>query len=117
MNIRRENQFKLARTEVELLQSLDHPNILKLHEAYFDKSNCHVGTKIYMVTELCEGGDLKARISYHYEELKQPMSESHAAFMMQQIISALHYCHARGIVHRDIKPENILFVDRSPKSP
>jgi calcium-dependent protein kinase len=117
VTVRTEKQLQLARTEVELLQTLDHPNILKLHEAYLDKSSSHAGTKIYMVTELCEGGDLRSRISYHYEELKQPMSESHAAFMMQQILSALHCCHARGIVHRDIKPENILFMDRSPKSP
>lgn len=58
-----------------------------------------------MVIELCEGGDLFSRILHHYERLKQPMTESHVAFMMQQILSATKYCHDRGIIHRDIKRE------------
>ena len=58
---------------------------------------------IYLVIELCEGGDLFSRILHHYERLKQAMTESHVAFMMQQILSATKYCHDRGIIHRDIK--------------
>merc|ERR1712070_714415 len=95
--------------------ALDHPNILKLYEAYFERGS-KGNTKIYLVTELCEGGDMKSRIAHH-EQLKRPMTESHVAFMMQQILSALKCCHAQGIVHRDLKPENILFVDLSPSSP
>merc|ERR1719375_1257290 len=117
VTVRTPEQLELVRTEIELLCSLDHPNILKLHEAYFEKPTTGGGATIYLVTELCEGGDLKSRIAHHYENLKQPMTESHAAFMMQQILSALQCCHARGIIHRDIKPENILFVDTSSKSP
>lgn len=32
---------------------------------------------------------------------------------MQQILSAIAYCHKQGILHRDLKPENILFVNRN----
>lgn len=113
-------QRELIDTEIRLLKSLNHPNIMKMHEVYFEQEQSKVRVtngNIYLVTELCEGGDLFSRILHHYERLKQPMTESHVAFMMQQILSATKYCHDRDIIHRDIKPENILFVDRSSSSP
>jgi len=36
------------------------------------------------------------------------MSEKDAAYIIRQILSAITYCHSKGVVHRDIKPENIL---------
>jgi len=112
-------QRELIDTEIKLLKSLNHPNIMKMHEVYFEQATEQriMNGNIYLITELCEGGDLFSRILHHYEKLKQPMTESHVAFMMQQILSATQYCHDRGIIHRDIKPENILFVDRKPSSP
>ncbi|CAK0855536.1 unnamed protein product [Prorocentrum cordatum] len=113
-------QRELADTEISLLKSLNHPNIMKMHEVYFENGGggrSVTNGNIYLVTELCEGGDLFSRILHHYGRLKQPMTESHVAFMMTQILSATKYCHEKGIVHRDIKPENILFVDRSSSSP
>jgi len=112
-------QRELIDTEIKLLKSLNHPNIMKMHEVYFEqaKENGQITNgNIYLVTELCEGGDLFSRILHHYERLKQPMTESHVAYMMTQILSATKYCHDKGIIHRDIKPENILFVDRSSSS-
>ena len=111
---------ELMDNEIRLLKSLNHPHIMKMHEVYFEQaseSGQAASGNIYLVTELCEGGDLFSRILHHYERLKQPMTESHVAFMMQQILSATKYCHDQGIIHRDIKPENILFVDRSASSP
>jgi len=112
-------QRELIDTEIKLLKSLNHPNIMTLYEVYFEQSLEQKITNgnIYLITELCEGGDLFSRIIHHYERLKQRMTESHVAFMMQQILSATKYCHDRDIIHRDIKPENILFVDRSSSSP
>jgi serine/threonine protein kinase len=57
--------------------------------------------------ELCEGGDLFARI----KERKR-FSEREAALVLKQIASALKSCHAAGVVHRDLKPENILMCSR-----
>merc|ERR1719491_1588379 len=99
-----------AQVEFELLQALDHPNILKLHETFFGNS------RIYLVTELCEGGDLKARIDYHSKVTMEAMLETQVVYTMHQILSPLKYLHAQGIVHRDMKPENILFVDSSANS-
>eukprot|EP00930_Biecheleria_cincta_P033592 TRINITY_DN2327_c0_g2_i1.p1 TRINITY_DN2327_c0_g2~~TRINITY_DN2327_c0_g2_i1.p1 ORF type:complete len:944 (-),score=170.29 TRINITY_DN2327_c0_g2_i1:258-2876(-) len=112
-------QRELMDTEIKLLKSLNHPNIMKMHEVYFEQARKQgqiTNGNIYLVTELCEGGDLFSRILHHYDRLKKPMTESHVAYMMQQILSATQFCHGNGIIHRDIKPENILFVDRSSNS-
>mmetsp|Transcript_40603 Transcript_40603/g.73090 ORF Transcript_40603/g.73090 Transcript_40603/m.73090 type:complete len:586 (+) Transcript_40603:105-1862(+) len=54
-------QRELIDTEIKLLKSLNHPNIMKMHEVYFEqaKENGQITNgNIYLVTELCEGGDL-----------------------------------------------------------
>jgi calcium-dependent protein kinase len=76
-------------TEINLLRSLDHPNILKIHEFYQDKQN------YYLITEHCSGGELYNRII-----TMKNFSESKAAELMKQILSAVTYCHKKNIVHR-----------------
>eukprot|EP00347_Sterkiella_histriomuscorum_P023969 403332760 len=83
--------------EVTLLKQMDHPNILKLYEVYQDDA------RFYVVTELCEGGEL-------FDEIikRNHFSEKDAAEIMLQVLKAINYCHANDICHRDLKPENIL---------
>ena len=83
--------------EIEMLKRLDHPNIIKLYEFYEDPA------RYYLVTELCLGGEL-------YDELciREAFEEQDAAIIIQQILSAVHYCHMQHVVHRDLKPESIL---------
>lgn len=83
--------------EITILRSLDHPNILKLYEVYETEST------IYLVTELCEGGELFFHITK-----KSFLTEEEAAIIMRQIFSAVAYCHENKICHRDLKPENFL---------
>eukprot|EP00930_Biecheleria_cincta_P068669 TRINITY_DN5635_c0_g2_i1.p1 TRINITY_DN5635_c0_g2~~TRINITY_DN5635_c0_g2_i1.p1 ORF type:complete len:670 (-),score=113.39 TRINITY_DN5635_c0_g2_i1:136-2145(-) len=108
-------ELDLVAAEVAILKALNHPNILHLRESYFEPSNSD-RRKIYLITDLCTGGDLLFRIAYHYTTLKSPMTEAHVAYQLRQILSALMYCHRRGIVHRDIKPDNILYVDATASS-
>ena len=83
--------------EIEILKSLDHPNIVKLYEFFEDDKYFH------LVTEFVGGGEL-----FDYIITSKLMSESIAAGFMQQIFSGITYFHSKKIVHRNIKPENLL---------
>ena len=83
--------------EVEILKKLVHPNIMQIFEFYEDKKN------FFIITEFCEGGELFDKIVE-----KGSFSESEAAWIMKQLLSAVNYIHSNHIVHRDLKPENIL---------
>lgn len=93
--------------EVSLLKSLvpskqDHPHILKIYEVILEPDS------IDLVFELLYGGELHSKIVS-----KQRMQEAVVRDYMQQILSAVSYCHDRHIVHRDLKPENIVFESRA----
>ncbi|CAG9328945.1 unnamed protein product [Blepharisma stoltei] len=92
--------------EAEALRYFDHPNILKIYDVIEDNLS------LYIVTELCTGGDLNDRIRRN-----NYLSEMEAAKYMYQIMSALYYCHKKNIVHRDLKPENMLFLNEKEGSP
>lgn len=91
--------------EIEILKAVDHPNIVKIVEVIEDSRY------IYIVQELCVGGELFERIVKWRQ-----FSEETAAKYMYQILSAVVHCHRLNIVHRDLKPENILFETTSENS-
>lgn len=99
-----DGSYENLKAEVEVLKTLDHPNICKLYEAFEDAQT------LYLVMDLCSGGELFDRIAN--ENLG---GEAQCAELVQQLAHALRYCHeTHGIVHRDIKPENVLFVSTDP---
>jgi len=89
--------------EIAIMKLMDHPNIIKLFETFEDHRN------IYLVMELCSGGELFDRIidAGHFTEVQ-------AAILMQQIIRAIYYMHENKVCHRDLKPENFLFQTKDP---
>ncbi|XP_069818521.1 calcium/calmodulin-dependent protein kinase type IV-like isoform X1 [Dendropsophus ebraccatus] len=96
---------KIVRTEIGVLLRLSHPNIIKLKDIFETPS------EIILILELVTGGELFDRIverGYY--------SERDAACVVQQILEAVAYLHANGVVHRDLKPENLLYADMSPNS-
>lgn len=92
------------RQEVRILKRLDHPNICKLMESYY-QSGC-----VFLVLEACEGGDVLSRIMD-----KGYLSEDLASDIFGQVTRAMKYSHARGIAHRDLKPDNICFSSKDPR--
>ena len=85
--------------EVDIISSLDHPNIIKFYETYHDKFYFHI------VMELCTGKDLFEKI----RACNGKIQERKVGIVIMKVLHAISYCHARGITHRDLKPENILF--------
>lgn len=96
-----------VRREVEIMRWLPaHPNIVRFKEAYEDKE------AVYLVMELCKGGELFDRIVArgHYTEYA-------AATVTKTIIEFVQVCHQNGVIHRDLKPENFLYANESESSP
>ncbi|ORX46153.1 kinase-like protein [Piromyces finnis] len=83
--------------EIEILQKLDHKNIIKFCECIQEDE------KLYLVTELMKGGNLLNLI-----EQKNGIPEIESRILYRQILEGLKYLHDRKITHRDIKPDNIL---------
>ncbi|XP_050947911.1 CBL-interacting serine/threonine-protein kinase 1-like isoform X12 [Cucumis melo] len=88
------HQFK---REIRTLKLLKHPNIIRLYEVLASKS------KIYMVLEYVNGGELYYKIAS-----KGMLSEAEGKKVFQQLIDGVSYCHSKGVYHRDLKLENIL---------
>ncbi|GAA0171120.1 hypothetical protein LIER_25229 [Lithospermum erythrorhizon] len=82
--------------EISILRMVRHPNIVQLFEVMATKS------KIFFVMEYVRGGELFNKVA------KGRLKEEDARRYFQQLISAVSFCHARGVYHRDLKPENIL---------
>ncbi|CAA0836216.1 CBL-interacting serine/threonine-protein kinase 10 [Striga hermonthica] len=82
--------------EISTMNLARHPNIVQLYEVLATKS------KIYFVMEYMKGGELFNKVA------KGKLKPDSARKYFQQLISAVDFCHSRGIYHRDLKPENLL---------
>jgi serine/threonine protein kinase len=86
------NAFDCVLAELKVLQRLQHPNIIWLHEVIDDPKK----DMIFLVTEWQKKGSVT------------PMSGKERLYFID-MLKALHYCHeVAKVVHRDIKPDNIM---------
>ncbi|GAB4861548.1 Cyclin-dependent kinase 4 [Ancistrocladus abbreviatus] len=93
-----------VRREVKILKALSgHKHLVKFYDACEDTNN------VYIVMELCEGGELLDRILSRGGRY----TEEDAKAIVVQILSVVAFCHLQGVVHRDLKPENFLFTSRN----
>ncbi|KAJ3109547.1 hypothetical protein HDU97_005204 [Phlyctochytrium planicorne] len=88
--------------EIETWRHLHHPNIAQLYEVLTTE------TKIYMVTELCSGGEA---FDYICENKRLEDRNADTRRIFREIVEAVGYCHDKNVVHRDLKLENILLTD------
>ncbi|CAN8254792.1 unnamed protein product [Cochlearia groenlandica] len=96
-----------VRREVKILRALSgHSNLPHFYDAYEDHEN------VYIVMELCEGGELLDRILSRGGKY----TEEDAKTVMIQILNVVAFCHLQGVVHRDLKPENFLFTSKEDTS-
>ncbi len=94
--------------EIELMQKLDHPNIVK----YYDVVK--TATHWYIIMEYCNSGTLTDVVTYHKNMCRKQNlhfnREANTYYYMKQLVDALNYIKSIGYIHRDIKPQNILLT-------
>uniref|UniRef100_A0A673CES4 SNF-related serine/threonine-protein kinase n=1 Tax=Sphaeramia orbicularis TaxID=375764 RepID=A0A673CES4_9TELE len=88
--------------EVRCMKLVQHPNIVRLYEVIDTQ------TKLYLILELGDGGDMFDYIMKHEEGLNEELAKKYFA----QIVHAISYCHRLHVVHRDLKPENVVFFEK-----
>ncbi|XP_063392321.1 uncharacterized protein LOC134677824 [Cydia fagiglandana] len=92
-----EDNLKKTFREIAIMKRLRHPHIVRLYQVM---ESTHT---IYLVTEYAPNGEI-----FDHLVSKGRMPEPQAARLFSQMVSAVGYCHARGVVHRDLKAENLL---------
>ncbi|CAL4937405.1 unnamed protein product [Urochloa decumbens] len=96
-HVLRHKMVEQIKREISTMKLIKHPNVVQLHEVMASK------TKIYMVLEFVDGGELFDKIVNSGR-----LAEDEARRYFHQLINAVDYCHSRGVYHRDLKPENLL---------
>ncbi|XP_006011790.1 SNF related kinase b [Latimeria chalumnae] len=85
--------------EVRCMKLVRHPSVVRLYEVIDTQ------TKLYLILELADGGDMFDFIMRH----EGGLPEDQAKVYFAQIVRAISYCHKLHVVHRDLKPENVVF--------
>ncbi|KAL0447510.1 UNVERIFIED_CONTAM: CBL-interacting serine/threonine-protein kinase [Sesamum latifolium] len=94
--IKDQRMMEQIKREIAVMRLVRHPNIVELKEVMATKS------KIFFVMEYVRGGALFSKVA------RGRLKEEAARKYFQQLISAVDFCHSRGVYHRDLKPENLL---------
>ncbi|XP_029466171.1 STE20-like serine/threonine-protein kinase isoform X2 [Rhinatrema bivittatum] len=95
-----EDELEDYMVEIDILASCDHPNIVKLLDAFYYENN------LWILIEFCAGGAVDAVML----ELERPLTEPQIRVVCKQTLEALNYLHENKIIHRDLKAGNILFT-------
>ncbi|KAK6147868.1 hypothetical protein DH2020_018780 [Rehmannia glutinosa] len=94
--VKKEGLMEQIQREISVMRLVRHPNVVEIKEVMATKQ------KIFFVMEYVKGGELFAKVA------RGKLKEEIARKYFQQLISAVDFCHSRGVFHRDLKPENLL---------
>ncbi len=84
------------RTEAAAAASLQHPNIVAIHEVGFAEG------QHFFAMDYVAGQTLAQLVA------KGPLPARQAATYLKAIAEAIHFAHERNVLHRDLKPSNVL---------
>jgi serine/threonine protein kinase len=87
--------------EAEVLRSLSHPNIVKVHKCLTLRN-----MEVVIIMEFLEGGELLKHV-----QAAGRLDEPAARGFVRQIVKGMLYCHMSNLTHRDLKLENLLLVN------
>lgn len=102
----RRDEIEQMREEVRVLRSLDHPNIVKIHEYAEDKERA----QLIIILEYIPGGSCASLLKSRW---RQPLPEAFVAHFVRQTLQAVAHSHGKGVVHRDLKPEHMMLTTSS----
>ena len=108
---RDKESIKSVEQEIQILQGLKHPNVVKIQgygsDGYVKKpSGREIKNLVYILLEYVPGGLL-----FDLCQSVGGMGEDAGRFFLTQMIDVLSYMQGKGVVHRDLKLENILVDD------
>ncbi|MBA62666.1 MAG: hypothetical protein CMJ76_09910 [Planctomycetaceae bacterium] len=83
--------------ESEILRALNHPLILKTHQAF------HSMATMFLVMDYCQGISLRK-----WMDTSEDLDIKIIKHIIGQLMDALMYAHQHGIIHRDVKPSNVM---------
>ncbi len=89
--------------EVRCMKLVQHASVVRLYEVI------DTTTKLYLILELGDGGDMYDVIMKHQNGINEKQSKNY----FKQIVDAIKYCHDLHVVHRDLKPENVVFFSQT----
>ncbi|KAI1718663.1 protein kinase domain-containing protein [Ditylenchus destructor] len=99
--IKKGKHWEILKGEVTLLQTIEHPGIIK-YENFMEIKDQYLLIIEKMYSDMMEAVTLR-------KSIPEPMSK----FLIMQILIAFQYLHSKGIAHCDLKPENVLLSDGS----
>ncbi|CAM9847974.1 unnamed protein product [Choristocarpus tenellus] len=93
-----EDEIEEIQREIQMLQACKCPQLTRYHGSFI------VGSKLWIVMELLEGGSLQSLIKDSETNLDEPTAQ----WVLREMLQALNYLHTERKIHRDVKASNIL---------
>lgn len=105
------NTLAEVRNEAEILQTLNHPGIVKLFATFSDDKN------LYLVLDYALNKDFSSFMAtpsklFQFNTKTEFHNFSVRKYYVSQIVSILDYLRSKRIVHRDLKPSNLLMNEK-----